>query len=593
VTEALQLLQYVVAAAFVGLALVTCVDWLGKRDAARGYLSLAIGLLAMVTVLGRLQAIGVRGPAVTDLSILAFIGSGYALLLFRGCFIPLSGRTHLLVVAGLGLVAVLPLIVGVPVQPGPSPTPLQTAALLALVLGWSACVAEPIIRFWLASLGRPAVQKMRLRSLSIAYGGLVGILLVSGGASSAVQSPAGQLVIQLIALSIVPLLYVSFSPPVWLRREWRSHEEEAYRLAIQDLLLFSPSRKVLAERATDWAMRLVGADAAMIADHDGSAIAASGMREAQVERLLSQMGGMQANEIVRLPGAPNLSAIIVGLPLDSGPGALVVVSGPFTPVFATDELQRLQQYATAITVGLDRTVMTERIAALERTKTQFLNLASHELRGPITVIRGYLSMLERGNLGQLSKQARAVLPALAAKAEEMNLLVEQMLEAARLEEGRLELDPQPADLRELARQAVDLMSPLAAHGHRLVLDSPAEAVPVVVDRSRIGTILNNLLDNAMKYSPAGGEVHCRVSRDMEVGKVEVTDKGVGIASSDLPHLFTRFGRVVTSETSHIPGTGLGLYLSRELARLHGGDITVQSKPGSGSTFVLAVPLRSA
>ena len=173
----------------------------------------------------------------------------------------------------------------------------------------------------------------------------------------------------------------------------------------------------------------------------------------------------------------------------------------------------------------------------------------------------------------------------------MNLLVEQMLEAARLEEGRLELRPQRADLRELATHAVELMRPLSGGQHALILESPESEVPVVVDRDRIGTILNNLLENAMKYSPSGGEVRCTVIRDKEVGKVKVTDTGVGIAPSDMPQLFTRFGRVVTKETSHIPGTGLGLWLSRELARMHGGDITVVSRPGKGSTFTLAVPLQ--
>jgi signal transduction histidine kinase len=184
-----------------------------------------------------------------------------------------------------------------------------------------------------------------------------------------------------------------------------------------------------------------------------------------------------------------------------------------------------------------------------------------------------------------------VLPQLIARADEMNGLVEQMIEAARLEEGRLELKPEHADLREIAARALELVRPLADDAHPLVIDAPKDEVPVVVDSERIATIVSNLLTNAIKYSPDGGEVRCSVVRENSVAKVEVRDAGVGIASKDMPRLFTRFGRISNRATNHVPGTGLGLYLSRELARMHGGDLTVESVPGKGSTFTLAVPAK--
>jgi signal transduction histidine kinase len=269
---------------------------------------------------------------------------------------------------------------------------------------------------------------------------------------------------------------------------------------------------------------------------------------------------------------------------------LAVVSGPFTPFFGTEEVGRLTGYATNVTAGLDRAILTERIAALERTKSEFLNLASHELRGPITVIRGYLSMLERGSLGEVPEGARRALPVLSAKADEMNALVEQMIEAARLEEGRLELHPVDTDLRALAQKAVEMIQPLANTTHAISVDTPSEEVRATVDPERVGTILGNLLSNAIKYSPSGGKVRCTVVRQGEMGIVEVSDEGVGIAPEEMDTLFTRFGRITNRETRHIGGTGLGLYLSRQLARMHGGDVTVTSIPGKGSTFSFAVPL---
>jgi signal transduction histidine kinase len=120
--------------------------------------------------------------------------------------------------------------------------------------------------------------------------------------------------------------------------------------------------------------------------------------------------------------------------------------------------------------------------------------------------------------------------------------------------------------------------------------SSAPSDRVRVDGERIKTIVSNLVGNAIKYSPAGGPVEIELISRAGIARVSVTDNGVGIAKEDMPILFTRFGRVSTPETGHLPGTGLGLYLGRQLARLHGGDITVDSDPGRGSTFTLHLPV---
>lgn len=110
-----------------------------------------------------------------------------------------------------------------------------------------------------------------------------------------------------------------------------------------------------------------------------------------------------------------------------------------------------------------------------------------------------------------------------------------------------------------------------------------------VDAERIQTIVNEPHRHAIKYSPAGGEVRCSVTLRGDVARVSVRDHGIGIAKDDLAILFTRFGRVTNAGTDHLPGTGLGLYLGRQLARLHSGEITVDSAPGEGSTFTLHLP----
>ena len=201
-------------------------------------------------------------------------------------------------------------------------------------------------------------------------------------------------------------------------------------------------------------------------------------------------------------------------------------------------------------------------------------------------------MIEEGTFGEVTGNVRKVLPIVRSRLAQMSAMVDQMLETARLEEDRLQLVPRDVDLRELVRTAVAAVEPLAGPAHRLVVEECAEAVPVRVDAGRVATILANILDNAVKYSPSGGEVRCTVGAGAATARVVVSDQGLGIAERDLARLFSRFGRIVTSDNSHISGTGLGLYLARTLARLHGGDITVRSSVGAGSEFTLTLPLAS-
>jgi signal transduction histidine kinase len=231
-----------------------------------------------------------------------------------------------------------------------------------------------------------------------------------------------------------------------------------------------------------------------------------------------------------------------------------------------------------------------RNAELERAKSDFLRMASHELRGPVAILRGYISMLDEGSLGQLPDAVRAVMPTLMAKVTAMNRLVEDMLETARLEDSRLQLQRRHVQLDTVVRGVASAVKPTLDASHRLQLELPSEAIVVDADAERVATILSNLVDNAIKYSPAGGQVLLTLRRVGNKAIVEVRDQGIGIAPEDQERLFRRFGRVVTPQNQHISGTGLGLYLSRQLARMHGGDIKIDSKPGGGSTFALELPV---
>ncbi len=231
----------------------------------------------------------------------------------------------------------------------------------------------------------------------------------------------------------------------------------------------------------------------------------------------------------------------------------------------------------------------DELASLEKAKSEFLRLASHELRGPAATLGGYLSMIEDESLGPVPQRLRPVLPMLRAKASQINLLANEMVEAARLEDGRVQLKRKRVDLREMVRRNVATAETTATPRHRVrFVDRIGGELWVLGDVLRLEIIIANLLDNAIKYSPKGGDVTAQLSMSGDVAVLRVQDQGIGIAPEDMKRLFVRFSRV--SKLKDVPGTGLGLYLARELARLHKGEIAATSTPGEGSEFVLSLPV---
>ena len=579
-TQVLAVLQYVTTGAFVALAVAIGYRWYRRRGRAEAMLAGSLISLAATSVIGRFEDPNHPIVWLQVISTLAFLASGFFILLFRDVFIPLSRVAMLAAVALLAVSAVIGVIDNVALAGAKSL--IATLALLELIGAWAIFTGEPILRFWLASNRMPAVQRWRMRFLSVGFLVIIVVLFVAVLDRAAFQNPGSMIVLQLVVLAVVPAIYVSFSPPAILRRIWRISEEAQVRAALQDLLVFSPSREVLAERAAYWAARLMGGSAGFVVGSEGKVMAASGVDAGEAQRLID---GIRDDA----PGSqPTL--ITAPLYLSEGNGTLGVIGGPFTPVFGADEVAQLQGYANAVVAGLERAKVTERMRAIENNKTQFLNLASHELRGPVTVMRGYVSMLDSGLFGQLNERGRKAVGVMAAKVAEMNELIEGMIEAARLEEGGLTLRPVECDLRDIVRDAADVVAPLVDSTHKLVLDLPERRVRVSVDPDRTKTIISNLMSNALKYSPSGGDVTCQVRAHAGIARVSVTDEGLGIAPENMATLFTRFGRIVTPETQHLKGTGLGLFLGRQLARLQGGEISVMSAPGKGSTFTLLLPI---
>jgi PAS domain S-box-containing protein len=391
-SQAVAAVGWTEAIAFCGLGIVTFADWMRNRDRQRAYLAWAIGLLAIVILAGRATTADGHAPRIlTIVTVPLFLGSGYALILFRHSFIPIRRRT-LRVLLGL-VIAVSALLDALPPPSNPlRPAPLYLAAAYTFILLWCGFIIEPVVRFWTSSRRRPAVQRARLRALSLGYGGMVTVVLVAigvaiGAGSSSSQSEAFQLVIGLIVLGIIPLLYVSFAPPGWLRRLWRDREESAFRRATSDLLL-EEDPELLAELALSWALRLTGTDAGLIAGGDGKVLASVNLG-VDITRTLRTLDATDRPRLTVIGGTPWAPVVAMVAPLRAPgvAGIVAVISGAFTPVFGADELARLGGYGVSMGAALDRVRLVRELAS-QTERHESLLAAVSDLGDGLVVTRG-------------------------------------------------------------------------------------------------------------------------------------------------------------------------------------------------------------
>ncbi|HEX9218525.1 MAG TPA: ATP-binding protein [Gemmatimonadales bacterium] len=248
---------------------------------------------------------------------------------------------------------------------------------------------------------------------------------------------------------------------------------------------------------------------------------------------------------------------------------------------AQDELARLAATLNQMMTRLERS-----FAALRR----FTADASHELKTPLTVVRaGVERAITRPDT---APETLAALEETLQEVNRMTELLDSLLTLARADEGRAELHREPVDLRQILEEAGETGELLAEHaGVGIDIRLPAEPVVVSVDRSRVRQLALNLIENAVKYTPRGGQVSVELGSSNGRAVFTVADTGIGIAPGDLPHVFDRFWRAdsARTRTSERAGTGLGLAICKWIAEAHGGTIEVQSRPGRGTTFTVGLP----
>jgi signal transduction histidine kinase len=226
-----------------------------------------------------------------------------------------------------------------------------------------------------------------------------------------------------------------------------------------------------------------------------------------------------------------------------------------------------------------------------RARDDLLTVAAHEFKTPLTAVIGYTQTLQvRGaREGHLTRRDQDTLHVISAQAKRLQRLIDSVLDLARLHSGQTQIAKQVFDLAALARQAVADARLMAAR-HVLEFHDPDAPVAIVGDSVRLEQVLQNLLDNAVKYSPADGVITVCVEQRNAKAVLTISDQGIGIPEAARAQLFERFYRASNLDPRRMPGTGIGLSIVSEIVALHGGVVEVDSAEGQGSTFTVRLPL---
>jgi K+-sensing histidine kinase KdpD len=301
--------------------------------------------------------------------------------------------------------------------------------------------------------------------------------------------------------------------------------------------------------------------------------------------------------LAQVLGSTELPGSIVVVPIGVNNhqfGVLMLGTLPGLPGFSKHDLTLIYALADLIGLAIDRArqeaeaVTIREAEQVDRLRAEALATLSHELRTPLAAIRGYSTALLLDEVSWPEEKRHDFLRLIDDECENLQTMIHQVLDSSLIDVGQLRLEYQPVRLERLTREVADQVQ-RRTDIHHLVLDFPPKFPLIDADPFRLKQVLQNIMDNAIKYSPNGGLVVIRGEVRPTSIVVSVADQGVGISSEDLIPLFEKYFRVKSPTGYHIPGTGLGLPVARALVEAHGGRIWAESKVGEGTTLYFSLP----
>jgi signal transduction histidine kinase len=261
--------------------------------------------------------------------------------------------------------------------------------------------------------------------------------------------------------------------------------------------------------------------------------------------------------------------------------------------FQPEHAQLAGRLADHAAVAIENARLYEKVRQANRAKSEFVSFVAHELRTPMTSIRGYADMLTRGMVGELTNQQIQFIDTIHSNVERMQILVSDLQDVSRIETAQMSLEIGPTSLADALDSALQATrGQIEARLQELTIKVPDDLPVVNGDPARLTQILINLLSNANKYTPESGKINVRAWTNADFVHCAVSDTGVGMSPEDLERLFTKFFRSEDPAVREMPGTGLGMCIVKSLIELQGGEIEVESQVGKGTTFTFTVPLAS-
>jgi signal transduction histidine kinase len=463
--------------------------------------------------------------------------------------------------------------------------------------------------------GARAARGVTRRRLHAAAAGsaLLGLLILVAVLRSlipALNNVVVDVLSRLLSVGIAVSYFIAFATPRLLRHAWQEPELREMLARVAALPRVPDTQRIVAELESG-AAASTGAPTASIglwvAERDALRFVVDGQaveipsQQGIVGRAFHDQRAIFSDNTLRddpenAEGYRRYGATaILTAPITAGDQRIGVLSvySPRPPIFADDDLQLVKLLADQAAVILESRALidaTTQVQAREeatRLRDEFLVAAAHDLRTPLTALIGRAQLMERRALRNPDAALDInELRRISTDLSRLNTLITELLDAARIEHGRLLGEREPVDLATLAHEAS------VRHdwsNHNIHVDAP-EPVVGDFDRTRMSQLIDNLLENAIKYTPHGGSVSVGVSAQGATAYLTVSDDGVGIPAADLPHIFERFHRAENARGAHSSGLGLGLYICRGIVEEHGGRITVDSAVGRGTTFTITLPL---